>query len=142
MNDRVKTKAHTRTERGHSCPPNGGLENSPSVGGQVAREVTPLVTGEIEATVTGQVGTKSGPSRKQVIVLSKCLDDSLLSHLMESVGRSNRTKFRDQVLNPLLERGWVVMTVPDKPRSNKQKYRLTPDGRALLDAMIPGRSKA
>lgn len=108
------------------------------VAGQVAREVTPPVTGE----VTGEVGTKSGPSRDQVIVLNKCLDDSLLSHLMKSVGRSNRTKFRDQVLNPLLEHGWVVMTVPDKPRSSKQKYRLTPAGRALLDAMIPGRSKA
>ena len=47
-------------------------------------------------------------------------------------GRSNRTKFRDQVLKPLMEAGWIEMTIPDKPTSRLQKYRLTDKGRALL----------
>jgi ATP-dependent DNA helicase RecG len=42
------------------------------------------------------------------------------------------TKFRDQVLNPLLEEGLVEMTIPDKPRSSKQRYRLTDKGRRVL----------
>jgi len=33
MNDPVKTKAHTRTQHGHSSPPKGGLENPFSVDG-------------------------------------------------------------------------------------------------------------
>jgi hypothetical protein len=41
---------------------------------------------------------------------------------MGVLGRANRTKFRDQVLNPLLDAGLVEMTVPDKLRSSKQKY--------------------
>jgi ATP-dependent DNA helicase RecG len=36
------------------------------------------------------------------------------------------------VLNPLIEAGLIEMTIPDKPRSNKQEYRLTQKGRALL----------
>ena len=46
--------------------------------------------------------------------------------------RSDRTKFRNQVLNPLLDAGLIEMTIPDKPRSRLQKYRLTPKGQNLL----------
>ena len=62
--------------------------------------------------------------------------------LMASVGRSNRTKFRDQVLTPLLKEGLLTMTVPDKPRSSLQKYRLTEKGNDLLDAVIPKGGKS
>ena len=47
-------------------------------------------------------------------------------------GRTNRTKFRDQVVAPRLEGGLLEMTIPDKPRSSKQQYRITEAGRALL----------
>ena len=33
---------------------------------------------------------------------------------------------------PLLERGLIAMTLPDKPQSRLQRYRLTAQGRALL----------
>ena len=59
--------------------------------------------------------------------------DKSLVDLMAVVGRVNRTKFRDQVLNPLLAKGLIEMTVPEKPKSRLQKYRLTAAGRALLD---------
>jgi len=49
---------------------------------------------------------------------------------MTFVGRSNRSKFREQVLTPLLALGVVEMTVPDKPNRSKQRYRLTATGRA------------
>ena len=54
---------------------------------------------------------------------------------MAIVGRSDRTKFRDQVLNPLMEEGLAEMTLPDKPRSSKQRYRLTDKGRQLLEEL-------
>ena len=54
-----------------------------------------------------------------------------IAELMELVGRTNRTKFREQVLNPIIETRLIEMTIPDKPRSSKQKYRLTEKGRAL-----------
>jgi hypothetical protein len=51
--------------------------------------------------------------------------------LMAFTGRSNRSKFRQQVLAPLLALGLVETTIPDKPTSSKQRYRLTAAGRAL-----------
>ena len=46
--------------------------------------------------------------------------------------RTNRTKFREQVLRPLLQRGLIEMTIPDKPRSSRQRYRITAKGRGVL----------
>ena len=54
---------------------------------------------------------------------------------MEIAKRTDRTKFRNQVLNPLLNAGLLEMTIPDKPRSSKQKYRLTEKGRAVLASL-------
>ena len=79
-----------------------------------------------------QVGTKSAPSRHQVVILRNCLSEKTILALMKGLGRSDRTKFRNQVLKPLLEAGWLEMTIPDKPTSSKQKYRLTARGRNLL----------
>jgi ATP-dependent DNA helicase RecG len=50
---------------------------------------------------------------------------------MKLMGRTDRTKFRNQVLRPLLEDGLIEMTIPDKPTSSKQKYRLTEAGKTL-----------
>ena len=79
-----------------------------------------------------QVGTKSGPSRDQVDILHKCQIESSLLELMELSGKTNRTKFRDQVLKPLLVDELIEPTIPDKPTSSNQRYRLTAKGRQLL----------
>ncbi len=85
-----------------------------------------------------QVGTKSGPSRDQVVILRNCLSEKTISDIMQVSGRSNRTKFRNQVLKPLLEAGWLEMTIPDRPTSSKQKYRLAARGRDLLAQLEEG----
>ena len=82
-----------------------------------------------------QVGTKSGLSQDQVEVLRKCLTTSAIGELMAVLTRTNRTKFRDQVLNPLLKAEFVEMTIPDKPRSSNQKYRLTVKGREFIESV-------
>lgn len=54
---------------------------------------------------------------------------------MEIVKRTNRTKFRDQVLKPLLAEELVEMTIPDKPRSSNQRYQTTHKGRTVLEQL-------
>ncbi|MEI8078191.1 MAG: RNA-binding domain-containing protein [bacterium] len=92
----------------------------------------PEVTLEETQQVRDQAWPPSGPSRDQVDVLRNCLAESSIGNLMSVVGRSNRTKFRDHVLKPLLESGIIEMTIPGKPTSSKQKYRLTAKGQAVL----------
>lgn len=77
-------------------------------------------------------GTKSGLSRDQVEILRKCLQEQPLVELLQATGRSNRTKFRDQVLRPLLNGDLIELTIPGKPTSSKQRYRLTTLGRGTL----------
>ncbi len=86
----------------------------------------------IESPIEAPAGTKSALSRHQVEILLKCRSDSTLVELMTIVGRSDRTKFRHQVLNPLLDGGLIEMTIPDKPTSRLQKYRLTRKGRTRM----------
>lgn len=81
-------------------------------------------------------GTKSGPSRDQVEILVKAGNGAALTDLMGVANRTNRTKFRDQVIKPLIEQGWLEMTFPDKPRSSQQKYRLTAKGKAWLSSYL------
>jgi len=79
---------------------------------------------------------ESGPelalSRHQVEILRKCLTDSSITELMLIIGRRDRTKFRNQVLRPLLDARLLEMTLPDKPTSRLQKYRLTSIGKRHL----------
>lgn len=72
------------------------------------------------------------PSRHPVEFLRKCSAECVLVDLMAAAGRSDRTKFRNQVLKPLTAEGLVEMTYPDKPRSSKQKCRLTAKGSGQL----------
>lgn len=73
-------------------------------------------------------GTMLGLSQDQVDILRKCKQESKISELMAIASRTNRTKFRDQVLNILITGGLLEMTIPDKPRSSRQKYRITKKG--------------
>ena len=79
-----------------------------------------------------QLGTKSAPSRHQVAILRKSLAAQPITELMAVAGRKDRTKFRNQVLRPLLEAGWIEMTIPDRPTSRNQRYRTTGAGREVL----------
>jgi ATP-dependent DNA helicase RecG len=79
-----------------------------------------------------ELGTKLALSRHQVEVLAKAAEDQPLTTLMRVAARSDRTKFRNQVIGPLLAAGLLEMTIPDKPRSSNQRYRLTARGRALV----------
>ena len=49
--------------------------------------------------------------------------------LQAALGLSDRKSFRDRYLKPALADGLIEMTIPEKPNSRSQKYRLTDKGR-------------
>ena len=52
--------------------------------------------------------------------------------LRKALGLKNDEHFRKAYLLPALQAGLIEMTIPDKPRSRNQRYRLTPEGREFL----------
>jgi ATP-dependent DNA helicase RecG len=52
--------------------------------------------------------------------------------LMEALRLSHRPSFLHSYLQPAIAARWVEMTIPDKPRSSSQKYRLTQKGRGFV----------
>jgi hypothetical protein len=52
---------------------------------------------------------------------------------MQSLGLSHRPNFLALHLRPALQAKLIQMTVPDKPNSRLQKYRLTQAGQRWLE---------
>ena len=71
------------------------------------------------------LGTKQGLSRDHLKILKNCNNESSAIELMEILNRTNKSKFKDAIIKPLIENGFIELTNPDKPKSPAQKYRLT-----------------
>ena len=71
------------------------------------------------------LGTKKGLSQDHLRILRNCKNESSAIELMEILNRTNKSKFKNIIINPLVENGFFELTNPDKPKSPTQKYRLT-----------------
>ena len=71
------------------------------------------------------LGTKKGLSQDHLKILRNCKNESSAIELMEILNRTNKSKFKNTIVNPLIENGFFELTNPDKPKSPTQKYRLT-----------------
>jgi hypothetical protein len=77
---------------------------------------------------------KYPPSTPQVLaVLAKAGAEATREELQRAAGLRDRKHFREQILGPLLRAGLLELSIPDKPRSSKQRYRLTEAGATMLD---------
>ncbi|WP_416677054.1 Fic family protein [Candidatus Pseudothioglobus sp. Uisw_016] len=70
-------------------------------------------------------GTKKGLSRDHLQILKKCKLENSALELMKILKRSNKSKFKTAIINPLLDQNFLELTIPDSPKSPSQKYRLT-----------------
>ncbi len=80
-------------------------------------------TAQVTAQVTDQVTAQ---------VLRHCQEPRRAREIMELLGLRHAKTFRSNYLGPLMERGFVARTVPDRPRSRNQRYVTTPAGERWL----------
>ena len=81
------------------------------------------VTGQVAGQVTGQVAGQ---------VLRFCQSPRNASEIQKILGLRHRESFQNNYLKPMLEKGWLERTIPDKPRSRMQRYRTTEAGREAI----------
>ncbi len=99
---------------------------------------TPKVDPSSTPQDTPQVPPKSTPQvTPQVESLLRCMGEEALSKadIMERLQLTDRKNFVATYLQPALALGLVEMTIPDKPQSRLQKYRLTEQGLLILKSL-------
>ncbi len=80
--------------------------------------------------VTGQVTGQVEPWVLQV--LEACVTPLKSSEIKELIGIRHRETFQRNYLDRLLTEGWLERTIPDRPKSSMQKYRVTEKGKGYL----------
>ena len=70
-------------------------------------------------------GTKQGLSRDHLIILKKSKNESTALELMKILKRTNKSKFKTAIINPLIDHKFLELTIPESPKSPSQKYRTT-----------------
>ena len=92
---------------------------------KIGREVEQLTFLTDNNNINETNGTKKGLSKDHLKILKNCKDESSANELMTILKRSNKSKFKIAIINPLVNNGYLELTIPESPRSPIQKYRLT-----------------
>ena len=92
---------------------------------KIGKEVEQLSFLYNSESINEDVGTKKGLSRDHLIILKKCKEESSALELMEILKRTNKSKFKTAIINPLIDHQFLELTIPESPKSPGQKYRLT-----------------
>lgn len=83
-------------------------------------------TGEVTGEVTDEVG-------RLVLELEGRMSRS---QIQQALGLRDQGHFREHYLIPALRDGIVEMTIPEKPKSSRQQYRLTAKGGVLRGKLL------
>ena len=92
---------------------------------KIGKEVEQLSFLYDSESINEEIGTKKGLSRDHLIILKKCKEESSALELMEILKRTNKSKFKTAIINPLIDHQFLELTIPGSPKSPSQKYRLT-----------------
>jgi len=109
---------------------------APQVTAQVTSQDNPLAIGNL-SLLADALGISAAQVTAQVTaqvarILEAATEAATRETLQEVAAIKHREHFRKAHLEPLLRAGWLERTIPDKPTSRLQKYRLTDKGRAWL----------
>ena len=98
----------------HGAPTVQGAEQDPGQVNPDTLQVTPQVTPQVTGHVVQLVAALSGQMSR--------------GQLQERLGLKDRNHFMTSYLRPAVEAGRIEMTLPEKPRSQNQRYRRTAAG--------------
>ena len=74
------------------------------------------------------------PGKAAMRLLSAMSGEMTRKEIRDALKLKNRSHVKKQYLDPCQEKGWIELTMPEKPSSRKQRFRITPDGRACVEA--------
>ncbi|PIE53429.1 transcriptional regulator [Candidatus Fermentibacteria bacterium] len=96
-----------------------------AIGEKRKKELTVQVTVQVTDQVTDQVADHL------MELLTVVIEEMSSAEIMSKLGLSHKPSFRTNYINQAIAQGLLEMTIPNKPTSSKQKYRLTAKGKQL-----------
>jgi predicted HTH transcriptional regulator len=95
------------------------------------------VAGRTESLQTVQVPYKLRTSTVQVAdkykIVDFCREQRSIQEMLTFMNFKHRGSFLNNYIHPLLREELISLTIPDKPRSSRQKYIITEKGREALE---------
>lgn len=95
------------------------------------------VTGQVEEEAPVEAPVEISATETSIIT-ALAVESLGRSALLARLGYSQRTGNFKKAIRNLLDNRWIELTIPDKPNSRLQKYRLTTKGTALLEKVKHG----
>ena len=77
---------------------------------------------EVTELSNGANPSKDKPSGKVQDIINFCTIPRTAAEILSRMGLTNQTKNRKKHINPLVEKGILKLTIPDKPNDPNQKY--------------------
>lgn len=89
---------------------------------------------QAETDTTPQVTPPVTPPVARLLELLAISGEMGNAEIRKHFGLRDRTHIREHYVDPALAGGLIDMTIPDKPNSRLQKYKLTAKGQAVFKA--------
>jgi ATP-dependent DNA helicase RecG len=108
------------------------------IAGDVARDVAGDIAGDVAGDVAGDIaGDIAEANLEKSIELIKLAQVAISrKQLITGINLVNNTKNFETYVRPLVDKGWLSMTMPNKPTSPKQQYVITPKGQLILQTFL------
>ena len=81
----------------------------------------------VQAPHKHHTSTTQAPHKSNVV--SFCVEPRSFKEIMDHLGLKNRVHVFKDYVSPLVEEGLISLTIPEKPKSPRQKYLITQKGR-------------
>jgi len=103
---------------------NGNPEPKFNVSKVTAFEVMVYPSMSLNLVTDGEKVTKSATKSTETMneVLAFCTQERSLTEIMAHLGLKHRNNAKSRYIDPLIEGGFLEMTIPEKPNSRNQKY--------------------
>jgi len=102
----------------------------------VVREGEPTMLDERKSAEDDSVPPAGAPvpGKNEMRLLPVMSGEMTRKEIRDALNLRNWRNVKRRYLDPCLDQGWIEMTMPEKPRSPKQRFRITPAGRAWVKA--------
>lgn len=95
-----------------------------------ADEILDSISGAVVSAIAGTIA--GAIDNKEIKLLTMALMPKDRESLLINIGVTNHRKNYESYMFPMVNKGWLTMTIPDKPTSPRQKYLTTLKGRLVL----------